>query len=175
MSAARISPRLLALLLTITACSWTAAIFFAPAAHASMPVTTRAVDLIASLVCHQRDERSFHYHRERLAVCGRCTGLYAAGALGAMAAWLGRARVPAHTRRLLLLAASPTAATLALEWGGAANPGNILRAASAVPLGAAAAWLFVRLLRDEEQPGMRYHHVVYGQQIDDSGTGSPRY
>jgi uncharacterized membrane protein len=153
MTAARISPRLLAILLTVAASSWTAAIFFAPAARASMPGAARAVGLIASVVCHQRDERSFHLHGQRLAVCGRCTGIYLAAALGSMAAWFGHARVPARTRRLLLLAAMPTAATLALEWPGIANPGNIVRAAAAVPLGAAAGWLFVRLLRVEEQPG----------------------
>jgi uncharacterized protein (DUF2344 family) len=51
------------------------------------------------------------------------------------------------------LAALPTAITLAIEWSGAANPGNMLRVASALPLGAAAGWLFVRMLRAEEQPG----------------------
>ena len=43
--------------------------------------------------------------------------------------------------------------TFAVEWIGAANPGNVLRAAAALPLGAVAGWLFVRLLRVEEQPG----------------------
>ena len=153
MSEARVSPRLLAVLLTIAASSWAAAIFFAPLAHGAMPLAARAIDVTASFVCHQRDERSFHLHGERLAVCGRCTGLYLAGAIGALAAWPGRARVPARTRRLLLLAAVPTAATFAIEWSGAGNPGNVLRAAAALPLGAVAGWLFVRLLRVEEPPG----------------------
>jgi uncharacterized membrane protein len=153
MSEARVSPRLLAVLLTIAASSWAAAIFFAPLAHAAMPLAARAVDFTASFVCHQRDERSFHLRGERLAVCGRCTGLYLAGAIGAVAAWLGRARLPARTRRLLLLAAVPTAATFAIEWSGAGNPGNALRASAALPLGAVAGWLFVRMLRVEEPPG----------------------
>jgi len=152
MSAARVSPRLLAILLTLAASSWTAAIFFAPLADAAMPTPARLVDLTGSFVCHQRDDRSFHLHGQRLAVCGRCTGLYLAGAVGALAAWLGRARVPARTRRLLVLAAVPTALTFAVEWSGAANPGTVLRAAAALPLGAVSGWLFVRLLRAEEQP-----------------------
>ena len=84
MSAARVSPRLLAVLLTVAAASWAAAIFFAPLAHAAMPMAARAVNVTAALVCHQRDERSFHLHGQRLAVCGRCTGLYLAGAVGRM-------------------------------------------------------------------------------------------
>jgi len=153
MTAARVSPRLLAVLLTLAASSWSAAIFLAPLARASLPVAATIVDLTASFVCHQRDERSFHLQGEPLAVCGRCTGLYLAGALGALAAWFGRARLPASTRRLILLAAVPTAATFAVEWIGFANPGNTVRAAAALPLGGAAGWLFVRMLRVEEQPG----------------------
>ena len=117
-----------------------------------LAIAASAVNVAASFVCHQRDERSFHLKGARLAVCGRCTGLYVAGALGALTAWFGVARVPARTRRLVVFAALPTAITLAVEWSGAANPGNVLRAASALPLGAAAGWLFVRLLRVEEQP-----------------------
>jgi uncharacterized membrane protein len=153
MSAARVSPRLLAAVLTLAASGWTAAIFFPPLAHAAMPLASAGVDAVASFVCHQRDERSFHLRGERLAVCGRCTALYVAGALGALTAWFGVARVPPRTRRLIAFAAVPTAITLAVEWSGAANPGNVLRATSALPLGAAAGWLFVRLLRVEGQPG----------------------
>ena len=152
MSAARVSPRLLAAFLTIAASSWTAAIFFAPLAPASLSSAARAVDVAASFVCHQREERSVHLKGERLPVCGRCTGLYVAGALGALAGWFGAARAPERTRRLIVVAALPTAITLAIEWSGVANPGNVLRATSALPLGAAAGWLFVRMLRVEEQP-----------------------
>jgi uncharacterized membrane protein len=152
MSAARVSPRLLAAFLTIAASLWTAAIFFVPLAHAAVPIAATAVDMAGSFVCHQRNERSFHLHGERLAVCGRCTGLYLAGAIGALVAWFGVARVPEHTRRLVVFAALPTATTLAIEWSGIANPGNVLRAMAAVPLGAIAGWLFVRLLLVEGQP-----------------------
>ena len=152
MSAAGFSPRLLAGFLTIAASFWTAAIFFAPLAHSAVPIAASAVDTAGSFVCHQRDERSFHLQGERLAVCGRCTGLYLAGAVGALAAWFGLARVPERTRRLVVLAALPTAMTLAIEWSGIANPGNVLRAMAALPLGAIAGWLFVRLLLVEDQP-----------------------
>jgi uncharacterized membrane protein len=145
--------RVLAVLLTAAACSWTAAIFFAPAMRGRSAVPAIAVNTIGSLVCHQRDARSFHLHGQRLAVCGRCSGLYVAGAAGALLAWAGRRSAPSRTRALLIVAALPTVATLVIEWSGLADPGNIVRAASAVPLGGVAAWLFVRLLRVEEQPG----------------------
>ena len=153
MSGARVSPRLLAALLTLAACFWTAAIFSAPLVRGAMPVAARAVNVAASFICHQRDERSFHLEGERLPVCGRCTGLYLAGAIGAVAAWVGVACAPARTRRFVVLAAVPTAVTLAIEWSGAGNPGNVLRATSALPLGGVAGWLFVRMLRVEVQPG----------------------
>jgi uncharacterized membrane protein len=152
MTAARVSTRLLAVLLTVAACSWVAAIFLPPLAHASFPLVTRTIDLIGALVCHQRDDRSFHLDGERLAVCGRCTGLYVAGAFGALMSWFGSARLQSNTRAILLIAAVPTAVTLAIEWSGLADPGNAGRALAGLPLGAAAGWLFVRMLRAEEQP-----------------------
>jgi uncharacterized membrane protein len=153
MTTARVPTRLVALLLTIAACSWTAAMLLPPLTHGAFPLAARTIDLIGSFVCHQRDDRSFHLAGARLAVCGRCTGLYVAGALGSLIAWAGSAHVPANTRMLILVAALPTALTLAIEWIGLANPGNAARALAAAPLGAAAGWLFVRLLRVEEQPG----------------------
>lgn len=35
-----------------------------------------------ALVCHQRPERSFHWHGFPLAVCARCTGVYVGIAVG---------------------------------------------------------------------------------------------
>ena len=85
-------------------------------------------------------------------VCARCAGLYLAGALGALAAWRGAPGAPSRTRALLATAAIPTILTLVLELSGAAAPGNVARSLSALPLGAAAGWVFVRLLREEELP-----------------------
>jgi hypothetical protein len=50
---------------------------------------------------------------------------------------------------MLLLAAIPTALTLVLEWSGVVDPSNVGRALVRVPLGAAAAWIFVQSLRAE--------------------------
>jgi hypothetical protein len=88
-----------------------------------------------------------------LAVCARCFGLYAAAAAGALTGWAtpssGR-DVPSRTARLLLgFAALPTIATVGGEWLHLIHPSSVARALAAVPLGIAAGWLIVRLLRLE--------------------------
>jgi hypothetical protein len=65
---------------------------------------------------------------------------------------MGLARAPRRTRRLVLLAAIPTVATVVAEWLGVAGSSNPVRALAALPLGAVAGWLFVRLLREEDRP-----------------------
>jgi hypothetical protein len=47
------------------------------------------VYVAGSLVCHQRPERSFHYHGAQLPVCSRCVGLYAGAYLGRQSRPLG--------------------------------------------------------------------------------------
>ncbi len=105
----------------------------------------------AGLVCHQRPERSFHLWGLQLPVCARCAGIYWSAAAGAVAAWLARPRsAGAPALRLLLgLAAIPTALTVAIEFAGIAYPSNVVRAISALPLGAAGAWIFISSLRAE--------------------------
>src|SRR5215218_4812516 len=84
-------------------------------------VITAGVYAAAGIVCHQRPERSFHLWGAQMPVCARCAGLY----LGACAAALiaggigmpfSVATTTSRTRRMLLVAALPTAATLLYEW-----------------------------------------------------------
>ena len=105
----------------------------------------------AGVICHQKSERSFHIAGVQQPVCARCTGLYVSGAAAALLAWTvsRRPRVPRRTREVLALAAFPTAFTVAIELVGLAHPSNMVRAICAVPLGAAAAWVFVQSLRAE--------------------------
>lgn len=130
-----------------------------------------AVWSIADRVCHQRPERSFHLRGHQMAVCGRCFGLYVSGAAALVAGmFAGRRRVPApassrvegarsalppaaHPRitldaraGLLTVAALPTLFTWAMEFAGVWDPGTIVRALAAVPLGGAAGWLIARAL-----------------------------
>jgi len=101
---------------------------------------------LGSLICHQRPERSFAIAGAQLPVCARCAGLYAGAALMLIAgitrpSAATRAPDPAVARRLLLLAAAPTALTLAVEWTIGVMPAHWIRALSGALLGAALAWI----------------------------------
>ena len=108
---------------------------------------------IGARICHQRPERSFHLAGVPLPVCARCFGLYLSGAAGAVAASAARRSprsIDARRARLVFaVAALPTLTTVAIEWLGLAIPSNIVRAVASLPLGAAAGWIFVRMLRAE--------------------------
>ncbi len=100
---------------------------------------------LGALVCHQRPERSFHVAGAQLPVCARCTGLYVSAVIGIAFAWARSRSSPAvpfaRWRACLVWAALPTAVTLILEWWRPAAVSGALRAAAAVPLGAAAGAL----------------------------------
>jgi uncharacterized membrane protein len=157
--------RLLALGLTFGAVLWTAVIVAAPRALGSPPFDTAAAVVYAgaSQICHQRVERSFRTAGMQWPVCARCAGLYFSGAVGALLGWigLGRWRV-ASSRWLLAIAALPTAMTWGLEVAGLASFSNTARAVAAIPLGIAAGWLFIRMLR--------YDSGLDAGQIDRSRT-----
>jgi uncharacterized membrane protein len=147
--------------LSIGALAWSATLFVAPAALTSgnprLVTAAAAVYSGAGLICHQRAERSFHLAGVQQPVCARCAGLYVSGAAGALAAWIAgrRPRVPRRTRSVLVLAAAPTALTVALEFAGLVSPSNTVRAICALPLGGAAAWIFIQSLRAEAAEARR--------------------
>lgn len=109
---------------------------------------TTVVYAMASTVCHQRPDRSFHTAGVQWPVCGRCAGLYLAAPVGAVLALLAtRRRRMARNRPLiawLAMAALPTAVTLIVEWSGLAAVTSLERAVAALPLGAALAFVLVR-------------------------------
>jgi uncharacterized membrane protein len=86
-------------------------------------------------------------------VCARCSGLYLAAPFAAFAAF--RRRSPGKSRlqplQLVALAAIPTALTLFWEWGGLGTPSNMIRFATALPLGAAIAFVLIATA-SERQP-----------------------
>jgi uncharacterized membrane protein len=141
--------RAFAIALTVGAIAWVGALF-AAAVHASEPFSAFLYGF-ASAVCHQRPERSFTFEGHQLPVCARCAGLYFSGALGALGAWLPLQTAPNRSRVLLIVAAVPTLLTIPIEWLGWSPLSNVIRAAAAVPLGAAAGWIFVRMLRAERR------------------------
>ena len=162
-------PHRAALALTIAASLWVLVLVAAPIAL-SRPSLTLPATLVydaSSHICHQRRERSFHLAGVQLPVCARCFGLYASGALGALAAWSARRRVRETTSRALLaIAGVPTVMTWALEVTGVVAFSNGSRAVAAIPLGLAAGWVVVQLVR--------YDFPLNGHKIHDRGA-SARY
>ena len=131
---------------------WSAALAAAPyalhhGAEGGVLIAGSAVYVAGSAICHQRAERSFHPWGVQLPVCGRCAGLYGGallGLFGAVRLFRGRA-----ARFVLAAAALPTAATVLIELGGLVDPGNLVRATAAVPLGAAVCGFVAGAIRGE--------------------------
>jgi len=130
----------------------TAAVWDRVATGGSM--SSQAIYFACSQICHQRPERSFYTTGIKWPVCGRCSGLYLSAPVGAVAAMIARRRrrrpSPAESanhrsdRRWLILASLPTVVTFALEWSGAPMT-TLVRALAALPLGAAIAFVIVRI------------------------------
>jgi uncharacterized membrane protein len=161
--------RALAIILTAGALAWSAALLLAPYALTSgsprLIAIAGPIYGAAGLICHQRSERSFHLAGVQLPVCGRCSGLYFSGAAGALLAWLmaRQPRTPRRTRAALIAAAIPTALSVLLEFSGLLYSSNMLRAVTALPLGACAGWILFQARRADAAAarggapaGMRY-------------------
>ena len=144
--------------LPLAALLWVVTILGTPLA-ASLPAARHGVFAVyrgASLICHQKAERSFTIAGRQMPVCGRCVGLYAAGAMGAVAAWLaGRRSTSDPVTRVLVLggAAVPMGLSVGLELLGLQGS-NTIRFASALPLGVVAGWLMEQVLLDEYRPSV---------------------
>ena len=140
-----------AVIVAMAAATWAGALAAAPIVAASdrggpfawgAALAYRA----GSVICHQQDARSLHPGGVRMPVCARCAGLYAGGALGALAAlaWvIGSAaplRLPLGRARAAAVACGlPTLAAWAGEHLGGLPVPALARAALALPLGAAVA------------------------------------
>jgi len=91
MTATRPTRLAAAVIVAMAAATWAGALAAAPIVAASdrggpfawgAALAYRA----GSVICHQQDARSLHPGGVRMPVCARCAGLYAGGALGALAA-----------------------------------------------------------------------------------------
>jgi uncharacterized membrane protein len=103
-----------------------------------------------ALICHQRPERSFVVDGRQMAVCARCTGLYAGAAFAVPVALIAAASIASHRARwIMLMAGLPTLITWSLEFAGLAQFSNAIRFAAALPLGASAAWLVLGVLAED--------------------------
>ncbi|HYH84463.1 MAG TPA: DUF2085 domain-containing protein [Pyrinomonadaceae bacterium] len=103
-----------------------------------------------SVACHQESARAFHIEGFPLAVCARCTGLYA-GALAGIAAYpfarnLASREMP--WRMWLILAAVPTTVDFALGFFGVWDNTHLSRFLTASLLGVVSAFYIVPGLVD---------------------------
>jgi uncharacterized membrane protein len=127
--------------LALAAATWVALLMLGPV----LPVPVAGVlYALASHICHQLPERSFHLLSSQLPVCARCLGIYAGAAAGLLLTvhpWL-RHRVSRMSPRTMLCAgAVPTLITVVMEWGGVWSGGNSVRAAAGATLGLAVAFV----------------------------------
>lgn len=150
----------LATALTAAAVLWAGALILVPYTAESAPAVSTTVYAVSSRICHQIPERSFRLSGHQMPVCARCAGLYVTGALGALLGWVLVSRLEPRRRQLLLVAAAaPTAITWTLEFAGLMTFSNSARAWAALPLGLAAGWVFVQMLRyDAQLDGVEIHH-----------------
>jgi uncharacterized membrane protein len=105
------------------------------------PIAAYAIYAGFKPACHQLPERSFYLFGAPLAVCARCTGIYAGAVLGVAAfpllRGLGRS---APRRRWLLLAAIPVALDFSLGWLGLIHNTALSRGLTGALFGAATAF-----------------------------------
>ena len=101
-------------------------------------------------VCHQLPARAYYLNGQPLAVCARCTGIYAGFAVGALCYPLVRslARTDIPARDWLLLAALPTCVDFTLGVTGLWANTHTSRALTGALLGAAMAFYIVPGLLD---------------------------
>lgn len=142
--------------LPLAACLWLGLLLAAPLAlsRGALPVATMTLYRSASVLCHQKTERSFAVAKSQMPVCARCLGLYAAGTLGVLA-HLGMRRTrlappAAQARAVLAAAALPVLLSVGLEWLGVFQGSNATRFVSGLPLGVAAGWLLQQLVTTDD-------------------------
>ena len=100
--------------------------------------------------CHQLPERSFFIEGHALAVCARCTGIYAGFAVAAVLYPLTRSlrQTEAPSRKWLFIAAAPLAIDFAIEFSGIWHNTHTTRLFTGALLGAAAVFYVMPGLLD---------------------------
>jgi len=124
---------------------WMAAIMLAPWLAGRAPRMAAYLYACFTPLCHQLPERSFSLFGHPLAVCARCTGLYA-GALAGLIGYprfRGFAAVRLPDIRLLLLLATPIAADAAARWIGLWSSGNTVRFLTGFAAGSLLPYYFL--------------------------------
>jgi uncharacterized membrane protein len=105
------------------------------------------------VLCHQIPERSFHLDNHPLAVCARCTGIYAGFALSVLCYPLVRSlrRVETPGRLWLVLACVPMAIDVGLDYFGIWTNTHFSRLVTGAIFGAVCALFIVPGFLDLER------------------------
>src|SRR5947209_14201493 len=105
------------------------------------------------LICHQMPERSFHVAGHQLAVCARCTGIYAGFTAGVVFYPLARSirKIETPRRIWLLLAMLPMAVDFSLTFFGLWQNTHLSRLLTGALFGAVTALYIVPGLIDLSQ------------------------
>lgn len=105
-----------------------------------------ALELGFSSICHQIPERSFLMWGYPLAVCARCTGIYA-GFLFSVLLFpflnLNRFSLKVSSSTVLILAFLPSVCEFSIVHGGNFTSSNSLRFLVGIPFGIGLGWLFL--------------------------------
>lgn len=129
--------------LLLVSIGWLALIVAAPVLNAKgRHFSSLVVYRSLSAVCHQLPERSFHLHGFPLAVCSRCTGIYAGFVVGLLGYPLVRNLREAESpnRRWLILAALTVLVDFGGDFFGLFDNTFASRAATGALLGVVAAF-----------------------------------
>ncbi len=106
-------------------------------------------------LCHQLPSRSFVVAGRPLAVCARCTGLYAGGASALLLTALAPAVLRWSQLRWLAAACAPTSADVVVHLAGGTGLPNLARFIAALPLGFVAGLLLSEAICDLALPARR--------------------
>ena len=137
--------------MVVSTCGWVVLLVASPLAFTHVEpgrMVYGAAALVygaASWICHQRPERSFHIEGIQLPVCARCFGLYVGASWGTCVLWWNLWKPSGDLprwRRALVATGAIAMSSFLIEWGGV-QPGNALRAATAVPCGVVIGALVV--------------------------------
>lgn len=99
------------------------------------PVLESIGRAVYRLTCHARGERSLLLGGEPMAICARCSGIWAGMFLGSVLAGLGVARRPRITARVMFLIALPLIVDGVSQATGLRESNNVLRLLTGFPVG----------------------------------------
>jgi len=150
-------PGSVVLLVTIAAALFTLVIVLAPVLSSSAPRFVLGVRMVCSPLCHQEPSRTLYMGGGPVAVCARCTGLYAGGVLGLLGGGLLGAWRHKAPPALFFLLVTPTLLDAVSPWLGFSGLENFPRAVVSLPAGAACGWFLAYAVGDLFRPRTPVH------------------